>query len=440
MSKISLFFSSILLLLPALSSCLCGQDIAVKNAMLLEGYWEGAKIKANAYQSFSLHFTCTEEKIEARYHVPDFLPVFTDFRGSVEIDSLGRIFCPIWFGDMKLTLDTSRMILSGYQPGSSPQVSFQLRKRPMPTANTVVQDVKVQNGSITLDGHLHLPRDQAIKSAVIFVRGRGCVDVSSQFNGYAKLLSQFGIAVLSYHKRGTGTSTGDCENANLDELVSDLRSIHSYLRNHPLSFEHIGVIGSSAGAWVAARAAEQTDFDFMISMVGPSTSVYEQQMQSLEYGLEEFGLTAQDEADLIEFTELSFNAPVAQSTFDTMQQLLTKAKSNGWIGLLEGSDIPNSPGGIDSLWVRRHRYDPRASLSDFKGPMLAIFGGNDWIVPYKENIARLSECFSQSRAGLLTTVVAPNAGHGLYELPSRVELGDMQSYWYFGGVPPVVRL
>lgn len=436
--------SSIFILVFLLSSSFTlasAQSVQDSTFEFLEGYWEGAKIKSNAYQKIEMDFYREEDEYKVRHTIPDFNPVFGSFVGDVIIDSLGNISCPIWSGDSELKLDKDNLELVGYQPDQVPPISVHLKKKPRPEKDYRIEEVKVKNVDINIEGHLHIPNRRSIESVAIFVYGRGCMDVSSENSSYAAYLRKYGIAVLTYFKRGTQTSGGDCNTATIQDLASDLLALKSYLENHSLKFKNIGAIGSSAGAWVTAKAQEQNaDFDFMIHLVGPSTSVYDQQIQSMEYGLDEYELTSQDKTDLINYTKLCFNAEATEASLAKFNELLEKGKQNGWVELLDDTDIPASVAGIDSLWVRRHNYDPQQALSNFNKPMLSVFGDSDWVVPYKENIQKLESYFSGERQHLLTTVIAHDSGHGLYSSKKQIILDGNTSYWRFLKIPPQAGL
>ena len=178
----------------------------------------------------------------------------------------------------------------------------------------------------------------------------------------------------------------------------------------------------------------------MISIVGPATSVKEQQFQSLDYGAAFYKISSKAKAEIIAYTKLVFSAKAGAKSFGRMQELLVQAEQNDWKKLLDDTDIPQSAESIDSLWVRRHNYDPAKVLSKFKNPFLAIYGEIDWIVPYKENIAELNQFFSGDRASLLTTVVAHNAEHGTEVEGNFIKLPNNRSYWHFFRISPQVNL
>ena len=368
-------------------------------------------------------------------------PQFGEFLIPVKVDSVGQLRLNTGYGQAILQLDSKSTEIHGFLPNTNPTVYVHLNKVPEPPApDYELEAISVDNGEVSLRGHLHRPKYRPSRTALIIVGGRGCYAGNTKYDLYARTLHPYGVSVLAYHKRGTGQSTGDCSTATLEDLADDLVAIKAYLRGRDDAYEHIGVLGASAGGWVIAKAAEKTDFDFMVSVVGPSTSVADQQLQSMDYGLEEFKLSATARAEITEYTNLMLEAEATPANFQRFEELLRRGDQNGWKELLEGTDIPASAAAIDSLWVRRHAYDPGPSLGRFERPFLAIYGEKDWIVPHRENVARLQRLFAGDRQRWLTTVVARGAGHSTETEEGYRELPNKGSYWRFFRISPQFKV
>ncbi len=405
----------------------------------LEGHWEGAFIRSNSYQKFEIQFYKKDTAYYSLQTIREWFPQFGEFELPVAIDSTGTIKTNTGHGKAILTLDKNNLELVGYLEGKVPAINVHLKKVPDPPAPSYeVEEVSISNGDVSLYGHLHRPKNSTSKSAIILVGGRSCYAGSTKYDLYANVLREYGLSVLVFNKRGTGKSTGDCSVATIEDLASDVRACKRFLENHPSNYSKIGVLGSSAGGWVMVKAEEKTDFDFMISVVGPSTSVREQQMQSLNYGVDFYKLSETARTQLTNYTNLLFDIPADKPGYDKLQYLLQNAEKEDWRKLLDDTDIAASPEGINNLWVRRHNYDPKNELSRFNKPFLGIYGQIDWIVPYEENISRLKELFSGKRSELLTTVVAHNAEHGTEVKDEYIVLPNEQSYWHFFRISPQV--
>jgi len=408
---------------------------------LIEGHWEGAFIKNNSYQKLNIQFYKQGDQMNSLQIIEEWHPQFGEFVLPVKIDLLNQIIFNTGHGKATMKLDSNALEMVGQLEGSLPATYVHLKKVPSPpTPNYNVEEVNIKNGSINLFGHLHQPKNGPFETAIILVGGRGCYAGSTKYDLYAKLLRTYGISVLVFNKRGTGKSTGDCSKATIDDLASDVVACKKYLEDHPNSFKYIGVMGSSAGGWVMVKAEEETDFDFMMSVVGPATSVKDQQLQSMDYGFDFYQLSDKSKADLLEYTNMMFDAKATADNFARFQELLISSEKNGWKELLDDTDIPSDIKGINDLWVRKHNYDPGETLSKYDKPFLAIYGEIDWIVPYKENIDRLKELFSADRKALLNTVVASDAEHGTETKGKYISLANDNSYWRFFRISPKVQI
>ncbi|MFP2996036.1 alpha/beta hydrolase [Spongiivirga sp. MCCC 1A20706] len=429
----------ILVLLVLLSQTLFGQ----KNSEITEkliGYWEGAFIKNNSYQKIEIEISEREGKIYGLQIMDEWHPTFGEFEVPVKIDSTGLISFGTGYGKAKLKLDKQNLEIIGQLEGMNPSVYLHLKKTAdKPKPNYRIEQVSITSQDVELYAHLHIPLLNPTRTAVIFVGGRGCEADQTQYNLYAKFLRKYGIAVLTYQKRGTGNSTGECITATIEDLANDLNNVKAFLKAHKSNFDTIGVLGVSAGGWTMVKAQQSDDYDFMISIVGPSTSVREQQIQSATYGSEFYKLAPTAKQNLLNYTNLLFDVKQTKKGYRKLTSLLQLAKKEGWNQLLESTDIVQSENDINKLWVKRHNFNPENVLKNYKNPFLGIYGQRDWIVPPKENIEKLNECFKNNLENL-TTVVAYNAEHGMEMEDKWIDLGRNISYWHFYRISPQVRI
>jgi pimeloyl-ACP methyl ester carboxylesterase len=207
----------------------------------------------------------------------------------------------------------------------------------------------------------------------------------------------------------------------------------------------IGYVSGSAGGWVAPKAAAETkaSVDFMVTVAGPSTSVKQQQIDcSIYFVRDELGLGQNAVEEAVAYCEWEFSDEKPKKIHARLMSLLDSADAHGWREVLEDSDIPSSADELDKLWVRRNRYDPAEDLKAFRGPFLSILGGNDYVVPYKENMARFQEVFTEAGKTNYRIVVLPSAGHSMEHWHTNRDLGFESSirqwytYWKFDRVAP----
>ncbi|MEO0731724.1 MAG: alpha/beta hydrolase [Bacteroidota bacterium] len=414
-----------------------GQNDDIANR--LTGNWAGAFIKHNNAQRIEVEIRPRGENLIGLLIMEEWHPTFGESEVPIQIDSTQNISLPTGYGRAVLKLDRKNLELVGTLLGINPQISLHLKKQPRaPAPAFTAEAITVKSDTLSIHGYLHVPQIRN-KAAVIIVGGRGCYVDQTKYNLYAKLLRRYGVTVLAYQKRGTGKSSGDCVVATIDDLAQDLIAAYRYLANHPNEYNRIGVLGISAGAWTIAKAAETVTFDFTISIVGPATSVKTQQLQSTGYGADFYKLANNAKSNAQEYITLLCKDVLSASDYARLTTLFQQAASEGWDVLLEETDKPVSYDRVNELWVRRHAYDPARVWKNYPNPLLAIYGERDWIVPAAENIEAFRQYFTD-RPELLTTIVAPNAEHGMETEEKYVKLADQFSYWHFYRISPAVRI
>ena len=174
----------------------------------------------------------------------------------------------------------------------------------------------------------------------------------------------------------------------------------------------IGTFSNSAGGWVSARASARITppLAFMVMLVGPATSVKEQQVGSMRAVAHRLHLSPADSTQAVRYVRLIFAAASRADRYRELTGLLVEGRRAGWAqAFLDADDIAPTEAWTDSLWARRNAYDPAEDLRQFRGPMLAIYGGVDEVVLAGQNEALLKS-LSGGRARVVTI---PDARHDL---------------------------
>jgi alpha/beta superfamily hydrolase len=119
----------------------------------------------------------------------------------------------------------------------------------------VREEVEFFSGPDLVFGCRHIPLGGAVAGVVV------CSPLPYQ-TGAAYLpdarlgrqLSRAGVVVQRFHYRGTGHSDGDPAGLTLDAMARDARDALAHLR-HRCGVQQVGVVGTAAGAAVAALVA-----------------------------------------------------------------------------------------------------------------------------------------------------------------------------------------
>jgi uncharacterized protein len=133
-------------------------------------------------------------------------------------------------------------------------------------------------GGVRLAGRLLLPAGRGPFPAVELVPG-SVPATRDTYDLWAMFFVSRGFAVLSYDKRGVGSSTGTyvraATDANLRNLAADAVAGVEWLRmRHDIDPKRIGLSGGSQAGWVIELAASQSrDVRFAALQSGPAMSV-----------------------------------------------------------------------------------------------------------------------------------------------------------------------
>ncbi|MEV6557426.1 alpha/beta fold hydrolase [Nocardia sp. NPDC051756] len=245
-------------------------------------------------------------------------------------------------------------------------------------------DVTMTNDRVTIGGTLTIPDRGGPFPAVVLVPGGGKQNRDEEFAGHkpffvlADALTKAGYAVLRTDDRGVGATTGDKDDATYADLVSDILSQISYLRERPdIDRTRIGILGHSQGGSLAPLVAEKAPdkVAFTVLMAGPAQTGCEVNKHQMRVQLQASGTTAADrlaasdasiqtECDLLRagnFDEARRNARAANQQLPEAQRA-------------RDEDIDKA---INPQYAALSTYDPTPALRALEIPTLALFGTKD---------------------------------------------------------------
>lgn len=400
------------------------------------GYWTGAIVKNGAVLPIRLDIARDGEGFSAETHFDDWIFYAPSSRDAVELTENGIVVRDLLSGDARLVVEPRYQVLSG-TVGEDGRTIYLKRGVPPPRSDVVSTDVTISSGDGTrLAATLSLPRHGAALGGMVMVRGRGC---ASRVNGRARFLAEYGMAVLTYDKRGAGNSQGDCETFTFDDLVGDAMAAFTHLGAHPrVDDTRVGYFGESAGAWTVQAATERlmaredaVNPAFIVTWVGPATSILQQQISSAYTFGDSIGLTEERQNVLVEVTRIIADDTLSDDrAYRKLAAIRDRVAAEGWLDTGFGpDDIPRDRADMDGLWLRRFRYDPAPFLQAMGDlPYLSVLGAKDPIVPVEENADALRRANARARV-----VVLPQAGHGYDHQAQMLTRADRESVWLFEG-------
>lgn len=194
-------------------------------------------------------------------------------------------------------------------------------------------------------GEVIVAKGSAPKVAIIVAGGSGANTRDDLRNAVPLFLNQANAVVL-VDRRGNGASTGSFERPNTENsawqipaIGSDTADVASYLKT--IGFEFVGVAGSSMGGWIAASAAAQSsDIDFLIAIVGGVVAV--ETSDRFDHATDQ-GMNI---PDAMEFAQESRSG----TGYDPLEDLLTLKQKGLWVF---GEADTSNPSALDVIRLDR---------------------------------------------------------------------------------------
>ena len=353
------------------------------------GFWTGALIKDGSVLPVDIAIDVTPDGLKARTTFVDWHLYTQAQPDPVRMTDTGIVIVDFLVGDAVLELEPQRGQLFG-PVGEDGRTMHLKRTVPPPQSLVMANETSFVSADGTrLSGTLFTMQSSEPLAGVVLVRGRGC---ARQANGKAQLFARYGIAVLSYDKRGAGQSEGDCATFTHDQLTQDAAAALEHLAAQPgVDRDRVGLLGESAGAWIIQATAEKQKLNpegvqaaFLVTWIGPATSIIQQQISSAATYGAAVGLSPERQEILAQVSRIIVDKTLSDDVaYAKLAAFRRKASDEGWLDTGFGADdIPATRADMSKLWLRRFQYDPEPflkSLSDL--PYLAVFGAKDPIVP-----------------------------------------------------------
>ena len=294
------------------------------------------------------------------------------------------------------------------------------------------RDVRISSGAADLGATYTLPATgRGPFPGVVLLTGSG---PGQRFRG--EIVTWFasrGFAVLSWDKRGGGSSTGDFVTANFDTLAADALAAIRFLRAQPeVAPDRVGLWAISQGGWVAALvAARDPRLAFAVLHAGPSVTPAAQGADELRSRMAELSASPEDTETMLAYQRL-YNAVLTgvrpRAALDsTYQALRARGFRYAW-----APSAAESPSGRWYSGVVN--FDPKPLWAATRVPVLAFFGENDPLVPPETNVGGFRSAFAGDPSRL-EVVILPRADHRM-EIAGRrtnrdfaVTPGYVQGYW-----------
>lgn len=253
------------------------------------------------------------------------------------------------------------------------------------------------NGDVTLSGTVTIPQKEGPHPGVVLIHGSGASDRES-YRFLADHLARHGIAALRYDKRGVKASTGDWWQATLEDLAKDaLSGLHALRHHKNIDPEHVGLLGTSQGAWVAPLAASLSgEVGFIVLISGAAVSPRVQELYRTTHELRYRGYSSSGISAGLFLYRLWLSFVKVIRGIQNVPQLLHL--------------FPES---VRFAFYLDWDFNPLPVLEQVKCPVLILFGERDKVVPVRESAHLYEKALKANPAH--TIRVFPRGNHALLE-------------------------
>lgn len=414
------------MLMPSLSLLLA---LLQPTSGTVNGYWEGAMFRDNSLRLISADF----REGQLTLHSNDWgwnEPAKTEFKQ----DNSDVTFT---FGGqpVRLTLDAWRHELVGTMGAQDPLIRVHLKRTTAPSPAAVKrEDVTVKHEEVTLAGSLTMPPGPGKHPVILLLPGRGATVREGRRK--AEIFAQHGFGMLSLDARGYGSSTGSKDSNIRDKIADGIAAVKYLASRDDVDPKKVGLLAHSAGAWVAPFVAVDAQVAYMVTTVGPTESVEQQQLSTFELYLKRSPkkLTEAEVAEGMDFVRSWLAHAIGGADRKPVDEKFKVVSKSRYAEEAEATEAALADN-ID--WVRRHSIDPAEALMKLKIPILAVYGGTDWVVEAARNDALLRKYSVEAGNRKIRVEVLEGAGHGLMMAPEQRQV-EGRTYYAWSRMHPDV--
>lgn len=269
--------------------------------------------------------------------------------------------------------------------------------------------------AIPMAGTLLLPEGEGPFPAVLILSGSGPQDRDGRdpslgehriYRDIAQQLSEEGYAVLRFDDRGAGETPGNPAGATVDHLGGDAIGAFRFLAtSEDIDPDRIAILGHSEGGAIAFVAAEQTRPAAIVSLAGPAVDFRE--VFSGQYRAQQ--IAANDSAEAIAANQRFLS--IIYSEMDLHEGAPQSVARPALAAVFEELGLPPEAG-LDMLtsdYLRSwYAHDVRASIRQYDGPVLALYGEYDLSVHPATNAAAMGGRIDPRNGSLVRIVQGHN--------------------------------
>ncbi len=375
------------------------------------GTWKGAFNREGSVQLTEFTISTNGDSLIGYHDIPERELYREPLRNfSFKDDTL---FFRSRYGPFWVIKDSNPEQLLGMSVRWNPKIKLHLKKSSPADQYFTSENFTSQNGNITLAGKIYKPASKPAKNKlIVLVHGSGPVVMDDRYyRTEALALVKRGYYVAVYDKRGNGSSTGSMQGSTLFDFADDAVSVlHTLRQLYGEQFAY-GFLGISQGGWVSTIASTKTDrHDFLILNVGPAVSLFQQEIDRVQFTLQQNGYDDEVIHQAIEHVKLMFKLIDDSSLWS---RYIESSKKMEELDLGEIVNTATEKNDRHVSWWRANQYNPRKDLLKQEVPVLSLLGGSDPLVPPETNKKLMKSLLDKSHAPFYEVVVFEGAYHNL---------------------------
>lgn len=282
--------------------------------------------------------------------------------------------------------------------------------------------ITFKSGDNTLHGLVKLPTGKMKSPLIVFLPGSGESSYATNYKRFiaATIELYFGneLAILNFDKPGIGKSTGAWHKEDFYRQADNaIQAVRFAKKNFSIDTKNVFIVGHSQGGWLAQIAASKypDEIKGAISLAGPATSVFEQDVQTYmsQYRCQGFdSITSFQKAIMRTYTE--YANPVGD-TSQNKDQLHSR--------IIKG-------------------FEPWNVIQNIQTNFLFVFAENDELVYAEKSVDVISKIFNGTVHKNIQTAIIPGTNHGFRvvskcyngstkHLPFSIQLGTVLKEWLY---------
>lgn len=262
-----------------------------------------------------------------------------------------------------------------------------------------------RSGDVALSGELATPR--GARGSVLMIYGSGPAPKEA-FDLWAFWFLAQGFAVITYDKRGSGSSSGDWRLAGLEQLAADARAVLATARERGAPTP-VYAWGASQAGWIMPQLGAAGVLSGIVMHAGSAEHPRQQILSAVDAELRAYGFPPGEIERALAYYALDTDVSCGVRPWSEIDAAFRRASASGAEWLIAPPVAADAP---ERTMIRLMAdFDPAPFWRANRAPTLALFGAKDWIVPAERNLRALQ---SMASGETLTVHVMPDANHLMF--------------------------